>query len=122
MASPLTDFSQGKWVVSTAATATSASYVVGQEKTVSIHVTVSNVDSVGTLAVQSSNDGTNWCVVGFLDQNGAAQTSLAVASGVNPNTMLIMVDLAEAQLRLVYTRTSGGAADTLTAIAVKKRG
>lgn len=122
MANPQTDFSQGKWVVSTAATATSAPYVLGQERIVSLHITVANVDSVGTLAVQSSNDGTNWCTVGFLDQNGALQTSLAVTSGVNPNTMLVMLDMAEAQIRLVYTRTSGGAADTLTAVAVKKRG
>ena len=105
--------------VDLSATVTSEGFVIGQDSKVSVHAVISNTNAVGTLGLESSNDGSNWVAVAFEDENGVTQTTLAVASGVDTNHMFIMPAFADNHLRYVYTSTSGAATGNF--YALKKR-
>lgn len=117
-----TGFSTGSFTGTTLeASVTTEGFLCGQKHKLSIQCVISNTDAVGTLAIQASNDGSNWVAVPFEDENGAIQTTLTVSSGTDVNHIFRLPEANEAQYRIVYTRTSGGSSNTLSATAVSKR-
>jgi hypothetical protein len=86
---------------------------------VSIQCAFTVADCVGALAVQSSNNNSNWDTVPFKDENGNIQTSLAVTSALNGDSHTFDVETRAAYVRLAFTHTSDGADDTVTAHVVR---
>lgn len=110
--------------VALSATYTSDWYEVGQDNLFSVHVIISNTDSVGTIAIQGTNfptNTTNGVTVGFKDENDATQTAYTVSSGTDVDQAFVVYPAAMTAYRWVYTRTSGGSSDTADASALKKR-
>lgn len=95
------------------ATWTSSTISLDIGRTLLIQATIaSNIDAVGTIAVDGSNDGANWYVIPFTDSAGTVSTTFAVTAGVNTTEPFSCEKFAHYRVR--YTRTSGGAAATLT--------
>ena len=100
---------------------TSEPFVLGQKTLFSCQLVVSNTDAVGTLKLQSSNDGSNWVDIAFQDQTGATQTSISVSSGTDVNQMLSVYPATEGNYRVDYAYTSGGSSNTLSLAALGKK-
>lgn len=122
-----TGFKTGRLVgQSTGASFTTDWFNAGADSKISIHVNLTNADSVGSIAIQATNDTSttgalNAVAVPFDDGTGTIVTSFTVSSGTDVDK-IFRVDAYEGFYRIVYTRTSGGAADTFDAVALKKRG
>lgn len=98
------------------ATKTSAPYAAFAGQGVLFQfVIAANADAVGTIKVQGSNDKTNWDDIEMVLPDGTTSTTYAVLSGVNSSFSALLGWYN--WLRVVYTRTSGGAAATLTILA-----
>ena len=122
MAFQKTGFNTGQETgITLEASVTTSGFIVGQKHKLSIQAIIANTDAVGTLAIEGSNDGTNWVTVGFKDETDTAQTTLTVASGTDVNHVFSINDAVLAQYRVVYTRTSGSASNTLALHALSKK-
>lgn len=75
-------------------------------------IVAGNTDAVGTIKVQGSNDGTNWKDVTFTLPDGSTATTWAITAGLNDSEPFLFGGYVN--FRIVYTRTSGGAAATCT--------
>lgn len=102
------------------ATWTSGEYhVLGRAGVLLQFVVAANADAVGTIKVQGSNNGTNWDDVEMVLPDGTTSTTYAVSSGVNSSFGALVGWYS--RIRVVYTRTSGGAAATLTITANRSK-
>lgn len=81
---------------------------VGHARNFSIQVVVTGAtgSAVGEIAVQVSNDQTNWCDVYWVDQAGVIQDGYDVNS-TDFTHMFDASDVGAGWARLVYNRTSG---------------
>lgn len=116
---------------SLAATFTTEAFNTGQKSKFDLQATTNPdattgvgavlTDAVGTLAVQASDDNANWVTVAFKDESDVTQTSIAL-SGFTDNTHTWeLAPFGASWVRVVYTRTSGGATDELRLKIVGKR-
>lgn len=94
--------------------------VLGRDSILLQFVIAANADAVGTIKVQGSNDKTAWDDIEMVLPDGTTATTYAVLSGVN-SSFGALVGYYQ-HLRVVYTRTSGGAAATLTVRAAASNG
>ncbi|MBK6849013.1 MAG: hypothetical protein IPG96_16255 [Proteobacteria bacterium] len=93
--------------------------VLGRAGVLLQFVVAANADAVGTIKVQGSNDGTTWDDIEMVLPDGTTSTTYAVASGVNSSFSALVGWYS--RIRVVYTRTSGGAAATLSVVACRSR-
>lgn len=82
-------------------------------------IVAGNADAVGTIKVQGSNNQTNWDDVDMVLPDGTTAASYPVSSGVNSSFGVLVGGYH--YFRVVYTRTSGGNAATLTILAASSR-
>jgi hypothetical protein len=78
-----------------------------------------NIDAVGTLKIQESGDGVNWKDVGFVDRAGTGYDEYAVAAGTDVHQGFVF-ETGSQYVRLLYTRTGGGAAQSFAWILFRR--
>lgn len=95
---------------------------LGGRKYVDIHVLSSNGDHAGTLAIHSTVDGINYDAEVLTNAlTGAKSTTVAVTGGVAVDERFLLGPLAATAVKVVYTRSSGGAAQTASVTARARR-
>jgi hypothetical protein len=104
--------------LSTTVSSNSTPYKLVDKSKISVHLILNNVNEVGNLKVQLTNDdtaeyipsGVNWVNVWYRDETEVLQTSgLNVTAGNNVNFMFDPIETHAKYLRVSYTRISGGA-------------
>ena len=96
--------------------ASRTSDVLSKFKDVLLMVTIEgNVDAIGEVIVDGSNDRGKWYPVPFRDSGGTVSASYAVTAGLNTTQPFLVEAFPHARVR--YVRTSGGAAATLSVTA-----
>lgn len=103
---------------STAATVSSSAIDVGPNMLVGFQIRTSAGDSVGSVKVEGSIDGSNWNTLNLTD-GVSIFTAVAIAAGVTNDNLIFAKDLAVRWLRCTYTRTSGSTS-TLSVTTIRK--
>ena len=100
------------------ATWTSGTLAIGGDALIVVTI-VGNVDAIGTIAIDGSIDGEKWYQIPFRDSAGTVSTTFAVTAGLNTTEPFLVEDFNRCRVR--YTRTSGGAAATMSMVAKRCR-
>lgn len=103
---------------STAATVSSSALDVSPSILVGLQIRTSSGDSVGSLKLEGSIDGSNWNTLNLTD-GVSLFTSIAIAASSTNDNMVMAKDLAVRWIRCTYTRTSGSTS-TLTVTTIRK--
>jgi hypothetical protein len=99
--------------LSLAASGASSPLSISGKTLVAIQCYIDNTDAVGTISIQGSNDKSNWVDLTWFDENQDPQTEYAVSSGTDVNQLFDLAWLGVHWVRVYWTRTAGGAAQTV---------